>query len=481
MAEGNPLMAIERGEKVTMPPALWIQPKGDLIHDYRDPNSGFDGSEAQRFTALYRRAGGDIELEYYDAALHFTQEHPDRAARDCGASRAPTPSSTSTSRRDRFRAMLRHAVIASLLVLVALASRAPAQTVAEFYKGKQIRFVVGTSTGQDYDLWARLIGRHITRHIPGQPTLIVENMPGAGHIIATNHLYTVAAKDGTVIGMVSRNMTDAAIMKLPNVRYDPGKFNWLGSPEINHRVMFVSASSDIRSVPDLFARELVVGTPGGAQGVTAAPLLLKHLLGMKLKIVQGYRSPGDVVLAMARGEVGGFVNSVGGPEGARRQWVATGQMRVLFNMEPQAVAWLDAPTVFDFVKTDEQRQVLTFFAGNTQLGRPLMAPPDVPAERVEALRRAFDATMKEPGLPEGGGDHGIRGDAADRREDRGAGRGRARDARGHRQARRARRAGRVECISCLGTDPPASCPALCRASTSSCQPARRGWPGRARP
>jgi tripartite-type tricarboxylate transporter receptor subunit TctC len=148
-------------------------------------------------------------------------------------------------------------------------------------------------------------------------------------------------------------------------------------------------------VQDLFARELVVGAPGGAQGVTAAPLLLKHLLGMKLKIVTGYRSPGDVVLAMARGEVGGFVNSVGGPEGARRQWVETGQMRVLFNMEPQAVPWLDAPTVFDVVKTDEQRQVLTFFAGNTQLGRPLMAPPGVPAERVAMLRRAFDATMAD--------------------------------------------------------------------------------------
>ena len=101
----------------------------------------------------------------------------------------------------------------------------------DFYKGKQIRFIVGTAPGQDYDLWARLIGRHLTRQIPGNPSLIVENMPGAGHIIATNYLFNVAPQDGTVIGMVSRNMTDAAIMGLPNVRYDPGKFNWLGSPE----------------------------------------------------------------------------------------------------------------------------------------------------------------------------------------------------------------------------------------------------------
>jgi tripartite-type tricarboxylate transporter receptor subunit TctC len=289
-------------------------------------------------------------------------------------------------------------IVATLVIaLSASAGLVPtkAQAQEEFYKGRQIRLVVGTATGQDYDLWARLIGRHIVRHIAGQPTLIVENMPGAGHIVATNNLYNVAAKDGTVIGMVSRNMTDAAVMKLANVRYDPAKFNWLGSPEINHRVMFVSVAAGVSKMQELFERELIVGAPGGVQGVTAAPLLLKNLLGMKLKIVTGYRSPGDVVIAVARNEVGGFVNSVGGPLGARRQWVDTGQMRVLFNMEPDPVPWLGAPTVFEVVKTEEQRQVLTFFAGNTRLGRPLMAPPGVPAGRIATLRRAFDATMKD--------------------------------------------------------------------------------------
>jgi tripartite-type tricarboxylate transporter receptor subunit TctC len=265
----------------------------------------------------------------------------------------------------------------------------------DFYRGKQLKLVVGTSSGQDYDLWARLIGRHITRHIPGQPSLVVENMPGAGHIVATNHLFNVAPRDGTTIGMVSRGMTDAAIMKVRNIRFEPARFNWLGSPEVNHRVMFVSAASGITRVADLFERELIVGAPGGGQGVTAAPILLKNLLGLKLKIVTGYRSPGEVVLAVTRGEVGSLVTTVGGPVSARRQWVADGKMRVLFNMEPERVPWLDAPTIFDFARSEEQRQVLTFFAGNTRLGRPLMAPPDVPAERVTVLRRAFDATMKD--------------------------------------------------------------------------------------
>lgn len=298
-------------------------------------------------------------------------------------------------RRAATRIALGHGALAWLIAVVA-AAPASAQSVAEFYKGRSIRLVVGTASGQDYDLWGRLIGRHIVRHIPGQPTLVVENMPGAGHIVATNHLFNLAARDGSVIGMVSRNMTDAAIMKVRNIRFEPGRFNWLGSPEVNHRVMFVSAASGIARVTDLFERELVVGAPGGAQGVTAAPLLLKNLLGMKLKVITGYRSPGDIVLAVTRGEVGGFVNSVGGPLGARRQWLESGQLRALFNMEPERVAWLDAPSIFDFARTGEQRAVLAFFASNTRLGRPLLAPPGVPADRVAALRRAFDATMVDP-------------------------------------------------------------------------------------
>jgi tripartite-type tricarboxylate transporter receptor subunit TctC len=286
---------------------------------------------------------------------------------------------------------------AMLLVLSSLAWRAPAQaqTAEEFYKGKQIRLIVGTAAGQDYDTWARLIARHLTRFLPGNPAFIVENMPGAGHILATNYLFNLAPRDGTAIGMVSRNMTEAAIMRLPNVRFDPGKFNWIGSPELNHRVLFVNAASGFDKVPDLYARELIVGTPGGAQGVSAAPILLKNLLHMRLKIIQGYHSPGDVILAMARREVDGIVQTLGAPEGARRQWIESGQMRVMFNMEHERVAGLEAPTIFEFAKTEQQRHVLAFFSSSMELGRPLMAPPGVPAQRVAQLRGAFDAVVKD--------------------------------------------------------------------------------------
>src|SRR5262249_8261899 len=149
---------------------------------------------------------------------------------------------------------------------------APAQPADDFYKGKQIRFIVGTAAGQDYDSWARLIGRHITRFIPGNPTLIVENMPGAGHILATNYLFNLAPRAAPVLGSGSRTRTAVALTRQPNVRFEPGKFNWLGSPELNHRVLLVNTAAGVEKVPDLYKRELIVGTPGGAQGVTAAPI-----------------------------------------------------------------------------------------------------------------------------------------------------------------------------------------------------------------
>jgi tripartite-type tricarboxylate transporter receptor subunit TctC len=286
------------------------------------------------------------------------------------------------------------ALVAALWVL-GLSSAAPAQSADEFYKGKQIRFIVGTAAGQDYDAWSRLIGRHMGRFISGNPSFVIENMPGAGHILATNYLFNLAPRDGSVIGMVSRNITEAAMTRLPNVRFDPGKFGWIGSPELNHRVLFVNTASGIDKVADLYARDLIVGVTGGAQGVTAGPILLKNLLGMRLKIVQGYHSPGDIILAMARREVDGIVQSIGAPEGARRQWLESGQMRVLFSMERDPVAGLDAPSIFAFTSTERQRQVLAFFASSMELGRPFMAPPGVPPERLDLLRRAFDRTVAD--------------------------------------------------------------------------------------
>jgi tripartite-type tricarboxylate transporter receptor subunit TctC len=284
------------------------------------------------------------------------------------------------------------------ILLAAATPPAASQPVGEFYKGRTIRFIVGSPTGGDYDVWARILARHMGRHIPGTPGFVVENMPGAGQVIATNYLYNLAPKDGSVIGMISRSMPAAAVMGLANIRFEPAKFNWLGSPEVNHLVLYINNDAGISRTADLFEREIVVGGTSSAQGLTVGPLLLKNLLGMKLKVVTGYKSPGEMALAAGRGEVQAFANTIGGPAGARRPWVESGQMRVLFNFEPEPVRGLGVPSVFEHVRTHEQRQVLTFFAGNVLLGRPMLAPPGAPADRVYALRKALAASLQDPEL-----------------------------------------------------------------------------------
>jgi tripartite-type tricarboxylate transporter receptor subunit TctC len=284
------------------------------------------------------------------------------------------------------------------IVLCAVATVAQAQPAEEFYRGKQLRFVVGTAAGGDYDLWARLLARHIGRHIPGNPTAIVENMPGAGSLVATNHLFNVAPKDGTVLGMISRSMPSAGVMQVKNVRFEPVKFNWIGSPEVNHLVLYINNSSAIKTLPDLFKHPLIVGATGRAQGITVGPAILKNLVGMNLKVVTGYKGPADMALAAGRGEVEAFANTIASAAGARRPWVESGQMRVLFNFEPEAVAGLGAPSVFEVIKNEEHRKVMAFFASNVLLGRPILAPPGVPAERVAILRHGFEQALKDPAL-----------------------------------------------------------------------------------
>jgi tripartite-type tricarboxylate transporter receptor subunit TctC len=282
------------------------------------------------------------------------------------------------------------------LLTLAGTQASSAQSPVEFYRGKQIRFIVGTAAGQEYDLWARTIARHMRRHIPGTPTIVVENMPGAGHVIAANYLFDVAPRDGSVIGMVSRNIPDAAVLKLPGVRFDPRKFNWLGSPEVSHRVLIVSADSGFTKAEELFERELIIGAVGAGQAVTTAPILLKNILGMKLKVVTGYHAPQDVLLAMERGEVGGVVETIATMKGKRGQHVLSGKTRLLFNMEQQRVPEFNAPSIFEFIQKDEDRQIFQFLTASMEMGRPLLTPPDVPPDRVAALRKAFLATMSDP-------------------------------------------------------------------------------------
>jgi len=227
---------------------------------------------------------------------------------------------------------------------------------------------------------------------------VVENMPGAGSLIAANHLYNKAAQDGTTLGMVSRNIPNYALMRQPNANYDPLKFNWIGSPEITHRGCYARSDTGIKAPEDLFARELVVGGDGAGTALTETPLLLKNLLGMKFKVIDGYKGATGVILAMERGELEGICQTTSAFLGSAQHLLDDGTFRILFTTERDPVPELKVPTVFAYAKTDEQRLILEIHASSLELGRPILTPPNVPADRIAALRRAFDAAMADPAL-----------------------------------------------------------------------------------
>jgi tripartite-type tricarboxylate transporter receptor subunit TctC len=276
----------------------------------------------------------------------------------------------------------------------AMITPAHAQSVADFYKGKTIRVIVGSSPG-DYDSWARLTARHLSKHVPGNPNFVVENMPGAGSLVATNHLYNRAAQDGTVLGTVSRNIPHYAFAKKPNAMFDPLKFNWIGSPEMTNRGCYARSDVGVDRTEDLYQRELLVGTDGAGTSLSELPVLLRNLLGMKFRTVDGYKGSSDVVLAMQRGEVGGICQTVTGFSQSAQAQLDSGLFRLLFTTERDRLPKFNVPTIFEFTKTDDERAILDFQASALETGRPWLAPPNVPSDRVEALRRAFDATMKD--------------------------------------------------------------------------------------
>lgn len=273
---------------------------------------------------------------------------------------------------------------------------ASAQSPAEFYRGKQIIFIVSSAAGGDYDLWARTIARHMGSHIPGKPSFVPQNMPGAGQMTATNHLFNVAAKDGSTIGMIGRNLPNQALFKHPSVQFDPVKFNWIGSPELTNRVCVATGKSGISKGEDLFEKELLVGGAGAGTAVTMTPLLLANALGMKFKLIEGYGSSNGVMLAIERGEVQGICQTYTAIKHGNDDWLKDGRFKILFNMEKNPIPGVDAPTIYQFTKTQEQRDLIGLYNSSVELGRPVVAPPGVPQDRLTTLRRAFDATMKDP-------------------------------------------------------------------------------------
>jgi tripartite-type tricarboxylate transporter receptor subunit TctC len=288
----------------------------------------------------------------------------------------------------------RIAFAAAVAVLVGLPQAVPAQG---YYAGKTVQMVIGFGPGGGYDLWGRTVGRHIGRHLPGNPTVVPQNMPGAGSFVAANHIFNVAPKDGTVLGIIARDAPLGPLSKSPGVRFDATKFSWLGTPTTETNVCVAMATANVKSVHELATRELILGDTGAGTGTRTYPKVLAGLLGWKFKIVGGFPSSTDVLLAMERGEVEGICESYDSVRNRKGDWLASGRLKVLFQGGAEPNPELkDVPFVLDFAKTAEQKQALQYLYAGQGIGRPFVAPPDLPPERLKMLRDAFDATMKDP-------------------------------------------------------------------------------------
>ena len=286
--------------------------------------------------------------------------------------------------------------VATIALIAAFTAPLAAEPVEDFYKGKPLRLIVGANAGDGYDIWSRLIARHMGRHVPGKPNIIVQNMPGAGTIAAANYLFNIAPKDGTVFGSFSRSLPPQAVLNRANIKFDPRQFGWLGSSEAANRICAVSAASKAKTIDDVFVQQVLVGGTGAGMVPTFLPTLLNKLLGTKFRVVEGYGGAGAIFLAMERRELDGVCMASSTLLGPRNDLIQKGAVKFLFSMEAKPMAGAEGvPTMFDRLKTVEQRQIVSFINAGLDYGRPFAAPPGLPPDRLAALQAAFRATMDD--------------------------------------------------------------------------------------
>ena len=283
---------------------------------------------------------------------------------------------------------------AGLSIVVALATTAllRAQSVEDFYRSRSVTILVGFTAGGGYDVYARTLGRHLGRHIPGNPTVVVQNMPGAGSLKATQYVYGVAPKDGTVLATVSRGMATDPL--LGDAKFDATKFTWIGSVTSETSICATWKTSPVKSWDDMFAREFTLGGSAAGADPDTFALIMRNVFGAKVKLVTGYPGGNDINLAMERGEVDGRCGWSWSSLKSQKQWL--GQINLLAQFAVQKNADIpQVPWAIERAKDNAQRQVLRLLTAGQFLGRPFFSTPDIPADRKAALRAAFDATMKD--------------------------------------------------------------------------------------
>ena len=290
---------------------------------------------------------------------------------------------------------IRAAALALAIVLFPAAARADA--IADFYKGRTINIVVGHEVGTGFDIYARALARHLGRHIPGHPSIVVQNMVGASGLTAANWLYNIAPKDGTVLATYVHTAPFEPLFGNTSAKFDPALFAWIGNMEESVGVCGVSKASGIMRFEQLRERETVFGATGATGPLGKFALALRNLLGAKLKVVHGYKGSASVKIAMQRGEVQGICGlPMSTIKSFWRDVYESGEFRPVIQLNGKKSAELAGiPHVDDFAKTEDDRQVFGLIFAVQVLGRPFMSPPGQPPERVRALRNAFAATMKD--------------------------------------------------------------------------------------
>ena len=291
--------------------------------------------------------------------------------------------------------MLKRASLGFMLGLgMTLAGAASADPIADFYRGKTVNVLIGVGVGGEYDIQARLVARHIGKHIPGNPTVVPQNMTGAGGLRMINYLYNVAAKDGTYIGMIANAFPAMQAAGIPGVQFDAGKMQWIGSIAPANETMAVWHTTGVKTIDDVRKREVVAGASARGAITFIYPQMMNELLGTKFKIVTGYPGGNEINLAMERGEVEARNNTWSSWKATKAAWVKDKKITVIAQAGPKARD-LDAPSVEELVRNPDERLLVELVVSGTQLGRPFAtnaAPPD----RVAALRAAYAATMKDP-------------------------------------------------------------------------------------
>ena len=292
----------------------------------------------------------------------------------------------------------RAATAALALAWLFPATLALAGDVEKFFAGKTISFITSTGVAGPYDTTARAMSRHMPRHIPGNPVIVVKNMPGGGHVLATNFMYNNAPKDGTHMGTVNGTIPTHQVIDGTGVRFDARLFNWLGSTASPNLITVTWANSKSRTIQDAMTNEVIAGATGAGSMAALYPTILNNVLGTKFKIVMGYKSAASIDLAMEAGEVESRSgNSYDSLRSDHPDWLRDNRVNILVQIgAKRAKEMPDIPLMHELARNAEERGILVLLSSAVTVGRPVFLPPDVPVDRVAAMRKAFDATMKDP-------------------------------------------------------------------------------------